>query len=245
MLRAVFAVIILCVCGFAYSEQEPSSVLPALSRQWQGKDYQVVADALMRKLIALPLYSTKEGTAMLQRITAIENLTYQSSPLLPLPPRIQDSLAMQGAVTMIMMQYYFAANNKQDVHGELAAMLSFLIRTSASNATLLKQWVAVMPRDNTYATRMEGLKKVQSGLIQILMGSEASLSERNLYSPTDISLMLEAIADSIGPINEYLKADVRDELRRKFEAHRAEFKEQKDVDNLNRIVNVLLMKADA
>ena len=239
MRRTVVALFLLVICTLTHSVQEHPSQLPALSRQWHGQDYQAASQAIAKGAIALPLFSESDGEKTLNRITSVDNLTYQSDTVAPLPARVQDNMIMMAAVSDIAKQYYLAANKGQQVHRELAAMLAFLVRTSASGASLLEQSISAMPRDYTYTKRMEGVKKIQSGLTNILLGAETSLSERNFYNANDISVILEALANSIAPIKRFLAPDVRDELLRKFLARQKELKAERDADNLSRIINEL------
>lgn len=213
--------------------------LPALSRQWHGSDYQAAADAMTSGAVALPRYTTPEGTKTLNRITSSENLEFQRDANLPVQARLKDFLVMQGAVALLLKQYYIAANNGEDIHEEIAAVMAIMLHTTASGASLLTQFVALMPRDAAYEKRMEGLKQVQSGMTNIFLGAEASLSERSFYEEADLSLILDAIASATASMRAFLAPDVRQELIQKFERHRKDFHGAEDQKSLGKIIGEL------
>ena len=216
---------------------QPAAELPALSREWTGVDYEEVVSALAQGQLVLPRFASKDSGDLMRRLVAEENLRFQANDSIPVLIRIQDFLKLQASMGEIAKGYIAEAQNGEDVHAELAAVLSFIVRESASGATLISQWVAVMPRDDTYATRMKGLEMVKSGLTKILLGAETSLGE-SIYSSADRSLIIDSMADSIEPLKVYLAPDVKAELRRKLVKRRGDGTPE-DVLNLDRLIHAL------
>lgn len=215
----------------------PAIELPALSREWTGADYAAVTDAIAQGQLALPRFDSKESGPLMRRLVAEENLGLQANGSLPLQARLGDFLTMSASLGQLAMRYAVAANNGEDLHAELAALMAMILRESASGAGLVSQWIEVMPRDDKYEIRMQGLAKIKSGITQVLLGAETSLGE-SLYTAADRSLLIAAMADSIEPLKAFLAADVRQELRRKLGKHRGRGTAEDD-RNLDRLIRSL------
>lgn len=241
-LRWLACVTLACI-GSAHAQAQaqaaapPVHDLPALSREWTGADYEAVINALAQGELALPRFGSKESGPLMRRLVAEENLGLQANDSLPLLARLGDFLKMSSGLGQLALRYADAANNGEDVHAELAALLSFIVRESASGATLASQWIEVMPRDETYETRMQGLAKIKSGFARILLGAETSLGE-TFYSAADRSLIIDAMADSIEPLKAFLAPDVKLELHRKLEKRRGSGTAEDD-RNLDRLIRSL------
>jgi hypothetical protein len=207
--------------------------LPAMSREWHGADYQAVAAAIEKGEIALPRFSTESGATLLRKITSLDNLTLASSNTLPFESRFQEVLVLLPAANSIMMAYVKPANKGEKVNAELAAMLAFILHAASAQAILVDEYLPTIPHDDKYATRMEGLKRVGSGLTNIFLGATASLSERPFYSTDDISLLLQAMADTLPAYKNYFAPDFRSELHGKLNTHRKAATKPNDIKNLD------------
>lgn len=231
------ACVLFAFLGGALAQSVPASTaeLPALSREWTGVDYEAVVDALAQGKLPLPRFGSKESELLMRRLVAEENLSFQANDSIPIQSRLYDFLKMQASVGEIAKRYIADANNGKDVHSELAAVLAFMVRESASGASLISEWITVMPRDDTYEVRMKGLDMVKSGFTKVLLGAEASLGE-SFYSAADRSLILDSMADSIESLKGFLAPDVKVELRRKLEKRRGDgsAKDDQDLDRLIR-----------
>jgi hypothetical protein len=238
MIRALMALFLLFpVTNLAADSAPPEDPgLPALSREWHGADYQLVSDALSRGTLPLPRLSSQTGAALLKRLTAPENLTFQKNRTLPVESRLQDFLAMQAAAGMIAKRFFEAVNRGEPLHTELASLLGFMIRMAASGADLLTEFIPSIPKDDNYRIRMEGLSKVRSGLTNMFLGAETTLSEKAFYTSDDLSLLIGAMADALPSIKALLAPDFRMELRQKLEVHRKAARKPDDLENLERMV---------
>lgn len=221
--------------AFAATEADDAG-LPALSREWRGADYQTVAAAIDKGTLALPRLSSGSGAALLGRLTSLQNLELQKNPALPVESRMQDFVTMQAAVVPIMMRYLEAASRGEPVHSELATLLSFMMYMGASCADMTNEYLPTIQKDEKYASRMDGVVKIKSGLTTMLVGAEASLSETRFYSAEDVSLMMEAMAVTLPSMKSLLSPDFRAELLRKLETRRNAAKRADDIKNLDRML---------
>ncbi len=211
--------------------------LPATSREWTSADYEIVAAALADGRLALPRFNSRESSELLRRLVSIENLRFLENKAIPIQARMPEFIRLQASLGAILKLYGAADFGGADVHSELAAVFSFLVRASASGGGVLAEWIPVMPRDATYEIRMKGVEQVKSGVANILLGAEASLGEA-IYSESDKSMILDAMADSIESLKEFLARDVQAELRQKLQNRRS-IGTHADILNYERLIRAL------
>jgi len=238
MLRFVAALLLATSTSISMASPavQDDVALPALSRQWYGPDYRVLAAALDNGSLTLPRFSSGPDAALLRRLTAVENLTLQRNRTLPIESRLQDFLAMQQAIGTVLNHYLQAANRGEPVHAELAALLSFMLHLSASSANMVDEYLPTIPKDEKYQVRMQGLAKVKEGLTTVFLGAETTLSETRFYTPEDLSQVMAAMAASLPSVDKLFAPDFRAELRRKLAARRNAAKKPEDIANLDKML---------
>ena len=83
---------------------------------------------------------------------------------------------------------------------------------------------------------MEGLKQMNEGLTSVFVGSEQMLAEQNGFSAEDLSVLLDAMAQTLPRIKKGFPPDVRIELRKKLETDKARFKKDEDARRLDQML---------
>jgi hypothetical protein len=211
--------------------------VPATSRVWTGPDYTRAVEVLSAGKVSLPRFGDPQGAALLDRITSTENLSLQRNKNVELSLRLQDFLQVQQGATKLLSLYVNAKD--LDYRPELTRIAAFILHSSAQGVDLAQEFTPTIPKDDTYATRMEGLKKMNDGLTRVFVGTEQMLSERNNLAPDDLSILLEAMAATLPRIKIVFPNDVRIELRKKLEADKARFQKEEDVRRLDRMIGEL------
>jgi len=211
--------------------------MPALSRAWSGKDYERAAEVISSGKVPLPILTDAEGRAFLKRITSTENFSFALDTNLPIAVRLDDFSGsfMTGSKT-IFMQYFKAANKGANVHTETAMQLSFMLRVAEVGIKLTDEFIPTIPKDDKYEIRLDGLKRMHSGMTTVFVGVEASLSETSFYSPEDLSLLLQTMAEVLPSIKKAFPGGYEIELRNKLKARRAAFPNEKDATNLRKMI---------
>ena len=132
-----------------------------------------------------------------------------------------------------------AANKGLKVHTELAQQFAFLLRSSAITVQLLDELIPTFPKDEKLPVRMEGLKGAYSSLTTMYAGAETSLSEKRFYSANDLSLLLDAMAETVPTVKKAFLPDYKIELRKQMELHRAEFPRPQDKQDIQKVIDTL------
>ena len=232
-MRAVLAAMLTAVSLTAAIAQpaDPNS-LPALSQPWRGPDYLTAAAAFRAGRAPLPA----AGSALLARITASENLALAKNESLPLQTRLVDVAQMLQGLGILVILYGDAVQEGKNVHGELAATVAYAIRASGLACKLTTEFLPTIPRDESYAARMQGLARMQAGLSDVMVGAEDMLTRLTIFTDEDQLLVTTAMAESLPAINALLAADARAVLRSKLQAHRRGAAQPKVVENIDRML---------
>lgn len=213
--------------------------IPATDREWFGFDYKLTADIFVSGKVSLPHFLDKDGACLLDRITSTNNFSFYLNKTIPLKSRMEDFSTLTESADTIFKLYFKDANKGENVHKELAHMLAFMLLTANVQMNLADEFIPTIPKDEKYDTRMDGLRKMNSGLMIIFVGAENTLSERKNYSTDDLSTMLEAMANTLPHLKTAFSSDYRIELQKKLEAHKAEFKGQGDLNRIDQMITEL------
>lgn len=239
--------VMLVGCGAKNSSvREPfvAAGLPATDREWLGSDYMLAAKLFTDGKVPLPRFSDTEGRAILERLTSTENLAFHRNKTLPLGPRLEDVLNLQHGANTISKLYLATADSGGYAHTEVARLAAFLLHTSALAVELVDEFIPNIPKDEKYAVRMDGVKKMRSGVTTIFVGIELTLSERNVYSSDDLSGILEAMASTLPILKRAFSDAYRSELRLKLESHKLKFSHASDVARIKKMLEELSDKGN-
>ena len=223
------------VNGFASVE----AGIPALSREWSGADYAQAAQVLAAGKLPLPRLTDEQGRLFLQRLTSEENFSLYRNRSLPIQQRMEGFFKLMGGANAIAKQYMAAANKGLDVHREIAQQLAFLLHVTAVSVQLIDEFLPTVPKDEQYPVRMAGLKQTYSGLTTAFVGAETSLSETRFYSPDDLTILLNAMSETLPAVKKAFSPDYKIELRKKLESHRSAFPRAEDTQNIQRMIDEL------
>lgn len=213
--------------------------VPALSREWSGEEYAKAAKVIASGEVPLPMLTDETGRAFLDRLTATENFSLCRDKNLPFGTRLDNYLKLLNGANTILAQYLAAANKGGDVHAECTWMMVYLLRTAAAGTEIMEEFIPTVPKDEKYAVRMDGLKKMRSGLTTIFAGAETSLSERTFFQDQDLSQLLSAMVETLPTFKKSFARDYELELRHKLEADKAVFSQTKDKQSIDRMLDEL------
>lgn len=214
--------------------------IPAPSRAWTGADYTQAVSVLGSGTSPLPRFSDSNGAAVLNRMTAVENFDFYRNPSVPLQTRLGDYINfMQGANTLLKLYVYSPRDSAGKTQPETAALLAYLLRIAAVGLDLADAFMPTVPRDEKYATRVEGVKKMQAGFTTTFGGAEITLTQDSGFSAADRSLVLKAMADTLPTLQRAFQADYKQELRQKLEADREKLSGTEDRRLLDAMIGQL------
>lgn len=210
--------------------------VPATDRAWTGVDYKITYELILSKKVPLPRLNDPNGYNVLKRITDVSYFEVLKNKNINLNMRMQDFLTTFQSVNFIL-KFYISDPQKVETHRpELAIIMSYMIRISAVGVDLINEFLPTIPRDKKYSYRMQGLKKMYSGLTRMFVGAEMSLNET--YSKKDLSLILLAMRDSLPTLKNTFSDDYKTELKIKLKKHLLKFT-GKDAKMLRTMINFL------
>jgi hypothetical protein len=214
--------------------------IPASDREWHGADYARTSEILSAGKVALPRLSDPLGAALLDRFTSTENFSLDRNRSLQIEARFGDYLGVQQATSTVLNLYLAAMlRGEAKVTAEMTQLVAFSLKASALGIDLVEEFLPKIPKDESYATRMDGLKQMYSGISTQFQGSEAMLGETNVYSDQERSLVLDAMAGALPVLKKAFSPDYRIELRKRFEDDRKLFKSSQDLERLQAMIREL------
>lgn len=181
--------------------------VPAPSRQWMGADYRATFDLLSRGTVTLPRLADSEEREIFTRLVNLENVSFSRNRTLPLNTRINDLMQVIAAANGITKLYAARVIAGEPLHAELAQLVGFSLHLTSAMLEIVDELLPTLPRDETFAVRMDGLRKVRSSTETIFRGAILSLSEREVYDAQDIATMLSALVAVSPKLKEAFSGD--------------------------------------
>jgi hypothetical protein len=213
---------------------------PASDRVWQGADYARTSEILSAGKVALPRLSEPLGAALLKRFTSTDNFALHRNLALPIEARLSDYLGVQQATSTVLNLYLeVMVRGEMKVTSEMVQLVAFSLQLSSLGIDLVEEFLPKIPKDESYATRMDGLKQMYSGISTQFQGAETMLGESNIYSEPERSLLLDAMAATLPVLKKTFSQDYRVELRKKLENDRKLFQGSQDLERLQSMIREL------
>ena len=227
-------------CQSAQAWEPAGTAIPATDRVWHGSDYASVYKELASRPDSLPESTDGRGAALLQRITALENLEQYRDKRIPIEGRFGGYVELQKETASITLLYYAASLKKtQDLKAELASLFAFSLHVSAVGVELVDEVIPTFKKDDKYETRLAGVQKMYSGLTTQFVGSEALLTESNGFSMSERSVVLEAMAKTLPTVKNAFSPAYRVELRDRLKSDRSFFSSADDLQRIDMMISEL------
>ncbi|MGM3274755.1 hypothetical protein [Ralstonia sp. 24A2] len=224
----LIAALALCLAQPAMGQAgQPSAYvkagMPAPSRVWTGEDYAQALSVLQSKVIALPRYADHDGAAILSRMTATENLHVCYDNGVAAGDRYDGCLAISANVSRIILLYYatFPAHAVEQEQPETAALVAFGLFAKTSFLNVQKELLFALPRDNSYATRVEAVRRSEASFKTAIASAVKLFIQGNSFSAADRSVVIKALSETLPTLLGVFSVDDREELRQKLVAARA------------------------
>lgn len=214
---------------------------PPPDRVWSAADYKAFANLLGGGVIKLPTLGEPESAALFARLVNPANLERYRSPATPVRVRLQALTQMTKSWKEILLVYTRAERDGRKLSREIASAMGMLVRVSSlSLAPTMEIFSAIPPTAPDRAKRLEALETMKASLVEVFLGTEASLDERSFYSPLDLAVLVAALAESLPAFMPALSARQRLELLDRLKKRKSEFTEQASLAHLDAMIETLL-----
>jgi hypothetical protein len=211
----------------------------SLDETWIATDYERAVQAIITAKIPLPAFKDSRGKAVLKRIVSEENLAFIQNKDLPVTSRMENFMLMQSSMSALLGHYVTVANQgKVSLPDELIACYGFMLQTTASGIGLTDEYLATIPKDDKYESRIESLKQVQAGIVGMLVGAEMTLNE-DYYSKRNRSDLLVVISETLLRFKPILPNEFKIEYRVKLVQQKKKFKDRQSLQLLNQMTELL------
>lgn len=213
--------------------------VPAPDREWYGREYERVADLILRKKISLPTLSDHDGAAVFQRLISTDNFSLSYNRTISITQRFPDFLTFQQSYNSILKVYANEANSGADLHKEVALLLAHTLRIIVVSLDLAEEYMPTIAHDEKFEIRMDGMSKMKASLPIAYSGVEESLGERKFYSEDDLSMLLTALGETTPKLKTVFTADFVAEARMRFAKRQKEFRKEQDLLLIDSIIKEL------
>ncbi len=208
--------------------------MPPLDRPWTAADFTMAADMIASKEAPLPIY-TEGGHPVLDHYLAPENLNALRDPAVPAGQRLQSANSILQADGRLYGAFLAAAAKGKVVHVELSQIIAMNLHVAGLEARAFDQASALPGSPLTPELR------AQIGQMDAAMYNEVAVAvgQKGAFGMGDCSNMLSAAAFYYPQVDGFVDADVRAQLRQKFQALRDQAKFAMDVRNLDKLLAAL------
>lgn len=236
----VFLVIaLLGTCAPGFCDVYLQAGCAATDREWRAQEHAALIALIDAKKVPLPLLSDVDGAKVLRRICSVDNLAFGRNKSLPFGPRMENFLGLMPAVNSLSKKMMAEALAGKQVGAELSMLMCQTLHIAALGIELMDEFLPTLKNDETYEVRMQGAQKMKSGMATVLAGAYTSVAEDTLFSPSERSTMIEAMAETADRFASVLSADQKTEMQLKFTRLREKFTKDSDRESIDRVVKAL------
>lgn len=235
-----FLFFIVAFCGSSRADDAYLAAgVAATDRVWTSADYATLAKLISEKKVPLPLVIDPLKKKIIDRVCSLENLELGRNKSLAVVSRLQEFLVMHQATAQLLKVYVSEAASGAHLGEETSRLISFILHVSALGVELVDEFLPTLAKDETYEVRMQGLAKMKSGLSTVFSGMYTSIAVDSIYTDSQRSSMLKAVASTIPQFVTVLSDDTKTEFARKYAKCKERFKSESDQGLLEQIVSQL------
>lgn len=177
--------------------------MPAHDRIWSSEDMKRAIEVLTRLKNTnpeqLPRYKSERSGDVFARITADENLDLYRNLTLPLNERLlatNDYMMATNVIIKIYLEDYFRTGSGGT---EFAELTGSALRIVVVLFDLVNEFIPTLDKnDETYAVRMDGLKKMKMGLSMVIAGTIDTISQPEFLIISERKRLVRYLSETIG-----------------------------------------------
>lgn len=169
--------------------------MPTHDRLWNGEDMaraaKLLEEMVLRDAGELPRYQSQRSGEAFNRFTDDENLELYLDRSLPLQQRLPDALNYMQSSNQILKAYLAAFNEHAVGDSELVELMGAQLRTLVVMCSLVNEFLPTLDKDDpTYPVRLDGLKKMKSGMATVVAGNLQTLTESQAYRSSELKRLI-------------------------------------------------------
>jgi hypothetical protein len=205
------------------------SGIPSIDSEWSGKNYLLAVQLMESGKVPIPMISDENGLAVLSRITSKENFALSQNPKVPLTLRMLNYLQISKSLTRMLKLYFDQVKLGVDLHTEIAMIVSYGWYVSDRVSGLANDQLRSIPKDDNYEASTKGIRALQSSLMKEFESFESRLSDTHFFSPTDISLFIKTMHETLPNLKQGFSPEYIKELSKKLDKRKIEFNREDSI----------------
>jgi hypothetical protein len=194
---------------------------PAYDRNWSGKDMETAARAIQKLAETspneLPRFQSARSGEVFARMVSPDNLLLYQNKSLPLESRFPDYLLYNQSLSQILKTYYSVYLKGKTTVDEFVELTGATLGIAKVQMDLAMEfWPQVSKQDADYEVRAGGMRQVQQGLTDMVLGSLMMLSDYKALDPRAQSRLLEYCLETFPTITEFLGPTTQQEVMQRI-----------------------------
>ena len=201
----------------ASAENRAAPPYPPADRPWSSTDYRGLVEMVKSGKVPLPTLADPSSKAVFERVVNVENtaLWMARKKDMAVAARMPETLETLQSVNALTLNYVSEANKGKPYEREMAKLLVYSLTLISASIDLAHEFMATMPKDAKYETRMAGFRQMQQGNRGVLAGLGQSIAETKFYSKASTLEMAQSFVTHVPAFQSFLTdADRQDHLRR-------------------------------
>lgn len=187
---------------------------PSPDREWFAKDIVAFQNALQDHPSSLP--NGERYADLFAKLIEGEYLGYLSDHQIPLNTRIEDSITILHAFNEILVKYWTDLQSEPTLEDELARITAVLLDATGNAMNRVDEFLPTIPQDETYETRLAGLKQMKEGMTTVLDGAIDMVADKKSLSDNSRIIVLIAVARNYPILKNSVPMSTRKEFLRRL-----------------------------
>ncbi len=207
---------VLSVFNITYANEYTDAGAPPTDRVWTADDYQQFAQVLQSGKVALPTFKTVVGKRYIERMTSLDNLDALQDDSLSIDKGFEISLSMIEGFSPIVKMYVVSLMISEGNGIEAMRMLAFSYRIGMVVRPWMYKKSEIIPKDDTYLIRLEGIRKMELGIMEQFIGILMSFDEIQGLTDEDKLFAVQALRQDFSEVSLLFSKEQRKEIEKRI-----------------------------
>ena len=190
--------------------------MPSPDRSWSNSDMatvsRLITEISKRDSGQLPRFGSPKSGTVFARMTNKENLELFRNPTVPLEARLPLALQFMQAANGVNAAYLLGLVRQTTGDDEMTEITGLMLRVAVMMIELMDEFLPSLDKnDPTYPVRMDGMKKMKSGMANMMQGAIQQISEPGTWSREPLRRHIAYIDETFPVIIKSVSSGVRKE----------------------------------
>lgn len=190
---------LLLAVALAVQSANAQNRYPSIDDAWDATDYRALVERVEADGLALPTLSGEATKPVFERMVAADNIPLRmgQNEKLSVTVRYQKLQPVLKPLHQLIILYTDEAQKGKPFATELARLMVYETKASSTLLDMREPYLATFEKDERYQTYVALLDQMKKGARERYSGLVKSIAETNLYSKSNILVMVEAAINAL------------------------------------------------